>query len=469
MYNRLKCDIMRYIFSLIAALFLTVAAYAQDEMSIGKSLFQKALSSSYVDQANEYFCEAFPYLEIAAEGGFGEACYLMAIMYKNGYGVECDGEIAQIMFNRGFDLGWEEGFAELGDMYLYGAVLGDGVMDSANAFATYVRGTMDGSLEERKRCTNRVAMCYYNGWGVEKNEQKAYDKWDKEVHYRELPNIMEMIADFYLKGFNVKRDVSKAAVIYYETRVPRFMLKAVEVMTENNISRVYLSNNSSWSRLAMMEEMMPYLDMDQAAYVCYLYALDRCRAGNDGAYRSMTAEYALAASAENGYAPAQLLLADWYRRGIKLSKNFVRAQEWYDVAASNEEFVSSEQLLWVVKTTLLEQQVYEVQWRVTLPEGTIISSLPGEKPISLELSPLNGYVQPRGEMEIVASEVTELEDGTVLYGGDIVLRQSVRVNHYETYLEGSLNYMLLSGEQQMRTMNQKVFVRFVDVQGNWIG
>jgi hypothetical protein len=219
----------------------------------------------------------------------------------------------------------------------------------------------------------------------------------------------------------------------------------------------------------MMEEMMPYLDMDQAAYVCYLYALDRCRAGNDGAYRTMTAEYALAASAENGYAPAQLLLADWYRRGIKLSKNFVRAQEWYDVAASNEEFVSSEQLLWVVKTTLLEQQVYEVQWRVTLPEGTVISSLPGEKPISLELSPLNGYVQPRGEMEIVASEVTELEDGTVLYGGDVVLHQSVRVNHYDTYLEGSLYYMLLSGEQQMRTMNQKVFVRFVDVQGNWIG
>jgi hypothetical protein len=100
-----------------------------------------------------------------------------------------------------------------------------------------------------------------------------------------------------------------------------------------------------------------------------------------------------------------------------------------------------------------------------------ISSPDGKLTMTIAVNDEVTYTVKAGNATLVAPSAIalELEDGTVLYGGDVVLRQSVRVNHYETYLEGSLNYMLLSGEQQMRTMNQKVFVRFVDVQGNWIG
>lgn len=458
---------MRRFIAIFVALVITSSSFAQDKMSIGKSYYEKAQNAWNDYNRENYYSKALPYLQDAAKEGFGEACYLLGNMYRYGYGTTADKAIAVRMYNRGFEFGWGDGYTELGDMYLFGEIADDGKQDNANAFATYVKGTHSGSMEERVRSGNRVAMCYYYGWGVLPNRQEAYDKWDKKVYHNEIPNIMRMIAEFYATGMYVEPNPGLAATLLYEAGVTRWILDAVHLMLNNNISSVRLDSGGLCSRLSMLEDAIKKLSGEDLAKAQYLYALDRCREGNSGWQRSMTAETALIASANGGYAPAQWLLADWYRRGIKLSKNFVKAQELHDKAAASDMY--KHEILWTIKTTLVETQVYEIEFRGKLPDGYSIFCEDSSNPIKLGLSENNGYVTLRGEHQISASHITENIDGSVLYGGEVVVRQRVHVNHYETYMDGYLRYYMVHKDGGAKYGGQDLFVRFVDVEGNWVG
>lgn len=460
---------MKRFWSLIVTVVITSSGFAQDNMSVGKSYYEKAQNAWSDYERERYYSSALPLLQVAAKDGFGEACYLLGNMYRYGCGTTADKAIAVRMYNRGFEFGWEDGYTELGDMYLFGEIAGDGKVDGANAFAAYTKGTQCGSMQERTQSSNRVAMCYFYGWGIEQNRQKAYEKWDKKVYHNEIPNVMGMIADFYLVGDYVEPNPALAATLWYEARVPSWILQSVCIMLSHNISSVRLNSGGSCSRLEMLEDAVTMLSGDELAYAQYLYALDRCREGNSGWQRSMTAETALSASANGGFAPAQWLLADWYRRGIKLSKNLVKAQELHDKAAASDMFRWQPQILWTIKTTLVEPQTYEIEFRGKMPDGYTIYCYDSSKPIELELSKTNGYVTLRGEHQISASHITENIDGSVLYDGEVVVRQRVHVNHYETYMEGAFIYSMRNKEGGVIMVTQDLFVRFVDVEGNWVG
>ena len=69
------------------ALLLTISVSAQDNMTIGKRLYEQAegkrWSKTKTDLPTE-FGKAVPYLEKATSEGFGEASFLLAEIYEDG-------------------------------------------------------------------------------------------------------------------------------------------------------------------------------------------------------------------------------------------------------------------------------------------------------------------------------------------------------------------------------------------------
>ena len=77
---------MKRFWSLIAAVVITSSSFAQDNMSVGKSYYEKAQNAWSDYEREHYYSSALPLLQAAAKDGFGEACYLLGNMYRYGFG-----------------------------------------------------------------------------------------------------------------------------------------------------------------------------------------------------------------------------------------------------------------------------------------------------------------------------------------------------------------------------------------------
>lgn len=117
---------------------------------------------------NEYYDEAFPMIQEAAEEGDPEAVAAMAHCYVNGYGTEKDEQ-------KGFELARQA--AEAGNAFgmdVYGLcfTMGAGTARDVNkAFEWYQKAADAGSA----RGLVHLGLCYWNGFGVEKNIPKALE------------------------------------------------------------------------------------------------------------------------------------------------------------------------------------------------------------------------------------------------------------------------------------------------------
>lgn len=135
---------------------MCICAVAADNLSEGKMNFRYG-----------QYRTALPYLQSAAKEGYGEACYLLGWMYRNGLGTEKNYEVARRMFERGLEYGCLYGEAQLGEMYEYGL----GVQkDMAKAVEYYRRSAGRGLADGQYM----MAICYWEGKGVEQRRDSAF-------------------------------------------------------------------------------------------------------------------------------------------------------------------------------------------------------------------------------------------------------------------------------------------------------
>ena len=107
-------------------------------------------------------------LQECVKAGDPQAAYLLATLYELGKGVEKDMPKAIELLNQAADANYGPAECSLGDIFFEGRTI---ERDYAAATALYLRAEEQGNLNAN--AAKRLAECYTNGWGVDKNEARA--------------------------------------------------------------------------------------------------------------------------------------------------------------------------------------------------------------------------------------------------------------------------------------------------------
>lgn len=97
-----------------------------------------------------------------------QAMYLLAALYETGKGVEKDMDLAVDYMSKAANSGYGSAECALGDMYYEGRGVSQDYMCAAQ---WYNKAKEQGLLSENS--AKRLAECYKNGWGIEKDEEAA--------------------------------------------------------------------------------------------------------------------------------------------------------------------------------------------------------------------------------------------------------------------------------------------------------
>ena len=151
--------------------------------------------------------EAVKYYQLAADGGFAWAEYVIGDLYLNGkYGLNQSKTEAFKWFTRSHEHGYTYATVELGRCYEYGR----GVkVDPKKALKYYKLASKKGD----PRGTNMVGRCYERGTGCFKSSKKAFKYY--KLAANEGGNVGKInMAWCYTWGKGVKADAYKAMAIF---------------------------------------------------------------------------------------------------------------------------------------------------------------------------------------------------------------------------------------------------------------
>jgi len=361
---------MRKLLFTICALLLTTFTMAQEEtMSNALSLYKYAENNKYDDNAKGYYLKAYILLEKAVNEGYGEAAYLLGDILQGCKAGVRDQEKTFELYKKSVELGYEAKDVELrlGDICVLWEKAANRKEMYTMAFNYYSKSQARGHSD----ACYRLAMCYYYGLGVEKDEAKAFslcrnflvDKGNRneesdiyEDRYYAYINIYKMLANFCLdknyelqaNGFRIstpKVRVQTACEMLRNAQYNPMLFRAAKIMYENQ--KVVSFGNDYYKNLASAID--GGLDGADLQYAYYIYADYDETAAETGEYAGgdyidsygeetgLSKVAALTNSAKLGYIPAMQLLGDWYESGRYVSKNLVKAKEWHDMAIKEKE------------------------------------------------------------------------------------------------------------------------------------
>lgn len=313
-------------FVLLASLLIVgLSAVAQSNLERGKTSYNNAREWSWNREHN--YKEALKYLQAAAKEGYGEACYLLGNMYRQGLGVDQNHTIAFRMYNRALEFGYSEGELELGECCYFGQGC---AKNYEKAFSFFLSSAKKGNREAKKW----VGYCYDMGHGVEADQATAYS-WLSflENDYSADEGYEMGILGRYRENHG---DYKTAATYYLHSGIVSFMVHGAYLMDKHSIRTVHFKGHGTYVKAGVLWKAMERGCKDPEVY--YYYALWRDDQGNGMAW-GPTRLNALTYAAESGFGPAQKLLGDWYKEGTDVSVNLLKAREWYAKAKANGEEV----------------------------------------------------------------------------------------------------------------------------------
>lgn len=356
---------MKIIILSIFCLLTFIPSKAQENLSNGRNYYDMAIATVAQNrtttwakaEADELFRKALPYLQAAAKEGYGEACYLCGHMYRKGLGVAPDYTIAQRMYERGLEYGYEKGEAELGWMYQQGMGCES---DPYKAFEYYQKSADHGFAIGHFMLT----QCYYQGIGTQQNISKFFellqlmdeegkDDVDFEHNASILSRVYMYLGKFYqtVEAEWIEKDLEKAASYYIKSQTPGALYEAAILIHDEEL-KIPLDKDGNYYRRTHYFEPIDLLYkavskhsnwvlkneyMAHAYYLIVSYSLEKHINNNE-----FELFKCLSKSAQMGYGPAQKRLGDWYARGIGTPVNLLKAREWYDKAKANGEEVPDE-------------------------------------------------------------------------------------------------------------------------------
>lgn len=138
---------------------LASTGYPYDLYNYGNLMFRSAMCRADYE-------EAFKYVSEASEAGWTEADYLLALMYREGTGVERSIEKAEEYLIKAGEAGHMRAMTSLADMYNEGKYVS---RDPKKAYIWYLRSAQAGFLKSQYQVASMLA----SGNGVEKDEEAA--------------------------------------------------------------------------------------------------------------------------------------------------------------------------------------------------------------------------------------------------------------------------------------------------------
>jgi serine/threonine protein kinase len=147
------------------------------------------------------YSEARPLFEVACDGGSGEACNYLGVIFFKGDGVKIDNTKAAGFYSQACNAGNATGCSELGYMYLNGL----GVpIDYIRAFSLSTKGCDSGSIVG---CENQGVM-YARGAGVARDDQRAVALYSKACDAG-VSHGCSNLGQMFLQGRAVHKDVDR--------------------------------------------------------------------------------------------------------------------------------------------------------------------------------------------------------------------------------------------------------------------
>lgn len=148
------------------------------------------------------FKAAFSYFKKSADGGDSEGMSMVAKLYYGGEGVELDCEMAFLYALKAAEAGNASGQAFLGILYANDEVYGDeevtGYEYEYEEKTFYWAGKA--AAQDNVDGIALLAECYYTGYGVEKNEDKAYELYCRAQSREDEITYYFQDDYYYMKG-----------------------------------------------------------------------------------------------------------------------------------------------------------------------------------------------------------------------------------------------------------------------------
>ncbi|MBO7233481.1 MAG: sel1 repeat family protein [Paludibacteraceae bacterium] len=356
---------------IIFLMMAPVLMVAQNNMDLGRQNYER-LQSKYLTsyERSSYAKNALTYLQEAAKEGYGEACYYLGNIYREGTIVEQDYAIAMNMYKKALEFGHDVGETEIGDMYLYG----QGVEENEpEAVKYYTQSMENGNLSGK----HMLGVCYYRGWGVTPDTTKACSLLERYLIEAEggrdghhafsvLGDMLQSgkkvyVTDHYNAVKPLKNSTKNIAMLYYRSNRVYYMKAAANLMYNTECEHFSYGKsysdpdaNSSYAAglLKLLIDLTYWDENYSMAY--FMYAKSVLRAAgysdliaNSFAYYAQNYRYtptqALEVAAERNVYYAAQMLANMYTQGVLVSKNPSIAMQYKQQAnnileTSNEEW-----------------------------------------------------------------------------------------------------------------------------------
>ena len=118
--------------------------------------------------------KSFEYISLSAQQGYPPAYIELGILYYDGEYVEKNRKTAVEWFQKAADAGHPSGLYNIGVSYYYGDVY---EQDYEKAFSYFSDAVNTGSNSGSDKAHLYLGYCYWDGKGVEKDEEKALREW----------------------------------------------------------------------------------------------------------------------------------------------------------------------------------------------------------------------------------------------------------------------------------------------------
>ena len=301
---------------------LTATGYPYDLYNYGLLMYRSALT---IDD----YREAMEYLEKASEKGWLDADVLMALMYRDGNGVERSTEKFESRMAFAAENGHPKAMTILAESYM----TGKGVQkDAAKAFGWYMRSALTGNMKSQYQ----VAIMLSSGNGCEKDEEEA-KRWFARYSSTALNDSRKTVMDTMRMrhmDVDVSNDMLKTMSKNYHT--PSMValaskyesgrdLKRNRSATVSLLEKASLAGGNPRTRLAEI-----YLESDDDEKKKKGYELLRSAAmmGDSGAYYRLALMYKEGAVCEKNEDSYRMYMRMAAERGNRDAKEIVT--KWDD-------------------------------------------------------------------------------------------------------------------------------------------
>lgn len=316
--------------------------YLKDSAEQGFAKAQVELGDLYCEGkvVEKDYDEAFSLYEEAYEDNFDIASERLGMCYYKGFGVDEDyDEAYDYLFEAAHNHVFNS-YRELGDLIVSGK---DTNFDIEEAFEWYEKAVKSNSYD--KEAKKGLALCYLNGWGVQKDSKKAsdlcpevvpkFEKSESKTKKKSTSFEIELVEDPPKKTTGKKPQ--KATNSKVEKKPNTFDIELVEVVPKKNVTKVNQETKKpelKTNNIVLSEAEKKYLNAAKMGDAEAQTNLGICFQNGQGVaqnYEEAVKWYRKAA--EQGNADAQNRLATRYYKGEGVTRNYEEAVKWFRKAA----------------------------------------------------------------------------------------------------------------------------------------